>query len=164
MVSAMIASKRVDAGVRAVAQIPDAHLVVAGDGPMRAEVKRLAAELLPNRFTQLSVKSDRMAALYRSADVFLHLSQDESFGNVYVEAMACGLPIVAHDSPRTRWIVSDDEYLAQSDDIAAVARQLGHAFADTPVRQSARLTRAKQFQWSNIARQYQAFFAQVIAA
>ena len=70
---------------------------------------------MPGRFTRLTVPPVEMPDLYRSADVFLHLSRDESFGNVYVEAMACGLPIVAHDIPRVRWIVGDDEHLIDTD-------------------------------------------------
>ena len=97
MVSALSLSKRVDVGIEAVSLLPDAHLVVAGDGPQRQALDEMAAHRLPGRFTRLSLNSDQMPALYQSADVFLHLSKEESFGNVFVEAMACGLPIVAHD-------------------------------------------------------------------
>ena len=97
MVSALIPSKRVEAGIEAVSKIPDGHLVVAGDGPLRAEVNSLAAKLLPDRFTRLSVPPQKMPSLYRSANVFLHLSKIEPFGNVFLEAMASGLPIVGCD-------------------------------------------------------------------
>jgi len=97
MVSALIPSKRAEIGIEAVSQIPGAHLVVAGDGPLRQASDELAARLMPGRFTRLSLTPERMPALYQSADVFLHLSKAESFGNVYIEAMACGLPIVGHE-------------------------------------------------------------------
>src|SRR5262249_45228543 len=54
MVSALIPSKRVDIGIEAVSRIPDAHLVVAGDGPLRATIDAKAAQLLPGRLTRLS--------------------------------------------------------------------------------------------------------------
>ncbi|MEP6784460.1 MAG: glycosyltransferase family 4 protein [Sphingomonadales bacterium] len=162
MVSALIPSKRVDVGIRAVAQIPGVHLVDAGDGPMRDEVDRLANDLMPGRFSRISVTPDRMPSLYRSADVFLHLSKDESFGNVYVEAMACGLPIVAHDWPRTRWIVGDDEFLADSDDTGALVAAIQAALAAEGAGIEARLERAKRFAWANIATQYRDFFASII--
>ena len=95
MVSALIPSKRVDLGVEIVSRIPGCHLVVAGDGPMRHQIDASAARRMPGRFTRLTVAPERMPALYRSADVFMHLSTDEAFGNVYLEAMACGLPVVA---------------------------------------------------------------------
>ena len=105
MVSALAESKRVEVGIEAVSKIPGAHLVVAGDGPLRRAVDALAAKSLPGRFTRLSLPSDKMPSLYQSADVFLHLSKEKSFGNVYVEAMASSLPIVAHDSARLRWLL-----------------------------------------------------------
>ena len=98
MVSALIPTKRVEMGVEVVSRIPDAHLVVAGDGPLRPAVDAIAAHFLPGRFTRLSLAPEQMPALYQSADIFLHLSKEEPFGNVFVEAMACGLPIVAHNS------------------------------------------------------------------
>ena len=97
MVSALDQTKRVEVGIRAVSLIPDAHMVVAGDGPLRQIIDAQAARLLPGRFTRLSLAAERMPELYRSADVFLHLSKEELFGNVFIEAMACGIPIVAHD-------------------------------------------------------------------
>jgi glycosyltransferase involved in cell wall biosynthesis len=74
MVSAFIESKRVADGIRAMAAVTDAHLVVAGDGALRGEIDALAAALLPGRFTRLTVTPADMPALYRSADVFLHMS------------------------------------------------------------------------------------------
>ena len=46
MVSALIASKNVAEGIAAVAKIPHANLVVAGDGPLRHDLNKLAGELL----------------------------------------------------------------------------------------------------------------------
>lgn len=164
MVSALIPSKRVGDGITAVSKLPDAHLVVAGDGPLRDEIRRMADELLPGRFTRVSVAGHEMPLLYRSADVFLHLSKEESFGNVYIEAMACGLPIVGHDTPRLRWIVGDDEYLTDTSDSNAVAARLRDAQADSDTLRQARIARSSGFSWANIAAKYRSFFEQVIAA
>ncbi len=161
MVSAMIESKNVDHGIRAVAALSDAHLVVAGDGPMRGELQALAEQLLPGRYHPLSVASNEMPAVYRSADLFLHLSRDESFGNVYVEAMACGLPIVAYDLPRTRWIVGDDEFLA--DDREGTVARLSDALNHGAEGRAARVARARAFDWGRIAERYLTFFAEVTA-
>ena len=95
-------------------EVPGANLVVAGDGPVRDEIHKLAAELLPGRFQQITLPAAEMPALYRSADAFMHLSVDKSFGNVFVEALACGLPIIAYDMPRTRWIIGDAGFFAAS--------------------------------------------------
>lgn len=163
MVSALIPSKRVGEGIMAVSKLPGAYLVVAGDGPLRDDIRKLADDLLPDRFTRLTVAGDEMPLLYQSADVFLHLSKEESFGNVFIEAMACGLPIVGHDTPRLRWIVGNAEYLVNSEDIEAVAAKLKEAQTDTKAQQIARAKMSAEFSWSKIARAYRTFFESVIA-
>jgi glycosyltransferase involved in cell wall biosynthesis len=162
MVSALIPTKRVEAGIEAVSLIPDAHLVVAGDGLLRNEVDTLAASLLPGRYTRLSLTSEFMPALYRSADVFLHLSKEEAFGNVYIEAMACGLPVVAHDSPRLRWIVGDDEFLLDTSDPAAVAQHIGLARRAPAVLRETRVTKAAAFSWSRVGEMYREFLRDIV--
>lgn len=157
MVSALIPSKRVMDGVRAVAAVPDAHLVVAGDGALRGEVDALAATLLPGRFTRLTVAAADMPALYRSADLFLHLSLLESFGNVFVEALACGLPVVGHDTPRLRWIVGDDEPLVDTEVSEAVSGAIAATLRVTADRRAARHERAERFGWDRIGAAYRDF-------
>jgi glycosyltransferase involved in cell wall biosynthesis len=163
MVSALIPSKRVGDGILAVSKIPDAHLVVAGDGPLRESIISMAEALLPERFTLLTVAPEQMPALYRSADVFLHLSKEESFGNVFLEAMGCGLPVVGHDAPRLRWIVGSSAFLIDTSDIGAIAQRIKEArLASSTLRQQ-RVQQAANFSWEAVAKQYQTFFAEVVA-
>jgi glycosyltransferase involved in cell wall biosynthesis len=164
MVSALIASKRVGSGIEAVSKIPDAHLVVAGDGPLRQTIEADAAQHLPGRFTRLSVSPTNMPALYRSADVFLHLSMHESSSLAFVEAMACGLPVVAHESPQMRWIAGDDEYLLDTGDLTAVARQIELARDDDPARRQRRLDKVADFSWKKLASQYKEFFQEIVTS
>jgi glycosyltransferase involved in cell wall biosynthesis len=164
MVSALIPSKRVKTGIEAVSRVPGAHLVVAGDGPLREEITGAAAQLLPGRFLRLSVAPEQMPALYRSADVFLHLSKEESFGNVFLEAMACGLPVVAHDSDRIRWIVGDDEFLLDTEDLAAIARSIQLARDAPPAKREERTRKAAAFSWTRIGEMYRQFLGEIVAS
>ena len=108
MSSALIPSKGVAEGIRAVAQVPEAYLVVAGDGPQRAEAAALAARELPGRHALLgSVPREQMPALFRRTHAFLHMSRDEPSALVYLEAASTGLPLVVHDSPVVRWTLGD---------------------------------------------------------
>lgn len=151
MVSALIDSKRVLDGIRAVAGLTNAHLVVAGDGPLRSETQALANHLLPDRFTRLTLAAADMPALYRSADVFLHMSLFESFGNVFVEAMASGLPIVGHDTPRLRWIVGNGPFLCDTEDLDVLQGVLTAAIEHGRGRMDVSVER---FAWPAIAEQY----------
>ena len=160
MVSALIESKRVCDGIRAVARLPGTHLAVAGDGPLRGKVEALAADLLPGRFTRLTLDAARMPLLYRAADAFLHMSLLESFGNVFVEALASGLPVVGHDTPRLRWIVGERELLCDTEDDDALDAALSSALACGRGTVDARVER---FAWPGIAAQYRRFIASLPA-
>ncbi|MCG8548336.1 MAG: glycosyltransferase family 4 protein [Alphaproteobacteria bacterium] len=164
MVSALIPSKRVDIGVEAVSHLPDCHLVVAGDGPMGHQLDDAAARLMPGRFTRLTLAPDDMPALYRSADVFLHLSTEEAFGNVFVEAMACGLPIVGHDTSRLRWVVGESEFLGDTGEAGAVASLLTRALQASGDRTAPQQARVADLDWANIASKYRAFLQTVVDA
>jgi glycosyltransferase involved in cell wall biosynthesis len=163
MVSALIPSKRVVEGVRAVAAIPDAVLIVAGDGAQRQELDALAEQLMPGRFIRRSVPRDDMPALYRSADVFLHLTLDEPFGNVYAEAMASGLGVVAHDTEVTRWICGEQETLVDTTGSRRVTEALVDALARTGEDVAERVDRTRRlFSWGAVATQYRTFLTDVV--
>lgn len=159
MVSAFIDTKRVLEGIRAVAKVKDAMLVVAGDGPLRLEGDRLAARLLPDRYRRISLPADQMPDLYRSADAFLHLSKDESFGNVYLEAAATGLPVVAHDYALTQWILGDAPFLCDTDDENMLVGKLESALKAGSQPVSPSLSR---FSWNRIADDYRAFLREIV--
>lgn len=161
MVSALIQSKRIDAGIEAVSRIPNAHLVVAGTGPLNQRIEFTAAKLLPKRFTILSVPSERMPALYQAANVFLHMSKEEAFGNVFLEAMACGLPVVGHDSARVRWIVGDNQFLVDTDDLNATAAAIAAAADATELAVTERVARAATFSWTRVGTMYESFLQQI---
>jgi glycosyltransferase involved in cell wall biosynthesis len=153
MVSAFISSKRIFDGIQAVARLEGAHLVIAGDGPLREDAKAKADETLPGRFTQLTVSAAEMPALYRSADVFMHLSLNESFGNVFLEAWASGLPIVAHESKRLRWILGEGHFLCDTRDPTQLDQALSSA---TAAKKAAPSPAIKRFSWPSIGKQYEA--------
>jgi glycosyltransferase involved in cell wall biosynthesis len=162
MVSALIESKRVLQGMRAVARIPNATLVVAGDGPLRDQFDTLGNEIMPGRFRRMTLPLEQMPDLYRSADIMLHPTFHESFGNVYVEAMAVGLPVVAHDYPVTRWIFGDYPGLVDAADESAIVNALRWALQDGRADAAARsAAAAERFSWSSIARQYRDFFVEI---
>jgi glycosyltransferase involved in cell wall biosynthesis len=163
MVSALIPNKRIEKGIEAISCISDAHLVVAGDGPLRTKIGAAAARYLPGRFTRLSVAPEAMPRLYQAADVFLQCSKDEPFPLVFLEAMACGLPIVAHDMPRVRWFVGDAESLVNMDDATAIIQGIERARQSGSAERQKRINRASQFSWTKVAEMYKQFFEEIVA-
>lgn len=81
--------------VRAMRSVA-AHLLIAGDGPLRSSLEGLAAECgLAGRVTLLGPVPD-LRPYYHAADVFVlpSVARSEAFGIVQMEAMACGVPVV----------------------------------------------------------------------
>ena len=71
--------------------------LVVGDGPARNEFSALSGAVLMGH-----LEGEELARAVASADVFYHPSTTETFGNVVLEAMAAGLPVVAADAPGSR--------------------------------------------------------------
>ena len=89
--------------VRAFAEVhcarPATRLVLAGEGPDRPRLMALVADLGLDGVVRLPGRTAMPLALMRHASVFVLASQYEGFGNVLVEAMACGTPVVSTDCP-----------------------------------------------------------------
>jgi glycosyltransferase involved in cell wall biosynthesis len=76
-------------------------LVLVGDGPMRETI----AQRCPDAIFAGMLSHDALATYYASADLFLFPSLTETFGNVTVEALASGLPVLAFDcAAATDWV------------------------------------------------------------
>ncbi|MCD2205022.1 glycosyltransferase family 4 protein [Halobacterium sp. KA-6] len=82
--------------IRALPDLPDYDLVVAGSGPYREELERVARnEGVASRVNLLGyVDHDRLPRLYSGADVYITLSEFESYGMTVAEALAAETPCV----------------------------------------------------------------------
>lgn len=164
MVSALIPSKRIVDGLRAAAQVPDLQVVVCGDGPDREVVRQVGQDCLGDRFHPKKLPYDQMPNIYRAADFLLHLSLDEPFGNIYLEALATGLPVVAHDREVTRWIVEDTAVLVDSLNPGAIVAGIALALArktDADVQTRLDLVQ-RRFTWQAIGEQYHEFLRSIL--
>jgi glycosyltransferase involved in cell wall biosynthesis len=92
-------AKALDVLLRALAEVEDASLVLAGDGPERTALERLAAELgLAGRVTFAGpLPRSEVLALHRAADAAVLSSAWENFPHAVVEALAVGTPVVSTD-------------------------------------------------------------------
>ncbi|MCB2179841.1 glycosyltransferase family 1 protein [bacterium] len=97
--------KRIDRLYPILKAFPQARLAVVGDGPSRAELEKKFADT-DTVFTGYLMGED-LASAYASGDIFTFTGDKETFGNVVVEAMASGLPVIAPNSGGVTDLVRD---------------------------------------------------------
>lgn len=85
------------------------QLVIVGDGPIKHDLEAKLKHKTKNYIFTGIKKGDELAELYASADIFAFPSRTETFGQVVLEAMASGLPVVGYDSPGVRDLVRNGE-------------------------------------------------------
>ncbi|HEY9024168.1 MAG TPA: glycosyltransferase family 1 protein [Burkholderiaceae bacterium] len=106
-VGRLAAEKNVELALRAYRMarrfVPQARMVVVGDGPLRAQLEHRYPDAL---FAGMQTGA-ALAAHYASADVFLFPSLTDTFGNVTLEALASGVPVIAFDCAAASEYVAD---------------------------------------------------------
>jgi glycosyltransferase involved in cell wall biosynthesis len=164
--------KGIELLVRAVAAVDGVHLWIVGDGPRRAEVVSLVAELgVTDRVELLPHRAaDELPDLYRSIDVLVTPSIDtpgvvEQFGRVVVEAEACGAAALVSDSGSLPWVGGDAAVVAPQGDVDALAAAICRLRDDPSevarLRKSAPVSAAR-FSWSSIAEQQAELYRTVL--
>jgi len=98
-----------------------ANLVLAGEGPYLAELKRELTGCPRAVFAGL-IEGEALAQLYASCDAFVFPSTTDTFGNVVLEAQASGLPVVVSDAGGPCENITPDQtgYIVPADDAAAL--------------------------------------------
>lgn len=137
----LVHQKGFDVLIRAFALVvkecPDLSLVIAGDGPLANEVRDLAAALQLDGRVIFPGTVTGLQALMREADAFVLSSRYEGLPNVLLEALACGVPIVATDCPGgSRELLQGGEFglLVPSEDPTALAGALRSVATDVSLR------------------------------
>jgi len=155
---------RVFAGVR---KAMPATLVMVGDGPDRDPAQREAQRLGVARDVRFAGRVDDVADLLRGADLFLLPSETESFGLAALEAMACGVPVIASRVGGIPEVVTEGEsgFLAPVGDVAAMTDRAIAALRDpaylAELRQGA-VRRAGDFSADRIVPQYERLYEDVL--
>jgi glycosyltransferase involved in cell wall biosynthesis len=152
---ALIARKNQRLTLAALERLPEATLLIIGDGPDRSELERIAqATGVASRVRFLRSRPHaELPALLGAADVMILPSLSEGLANVWVESLACGTPIVISDVGGARELVTSHAAGRITDFGAGqIADAVRAILADPPAPAAAR-SAAESFTWERNARQ-----------
>jgi glycosyltransferase involved in cell wall biosynthesis len=140
----LMAAKALDVALEALCLLPEAALLVAGEGPDRTAIERQRAALgLEQRVTLLGSRSRvEVLRMLRAVDAALLSSRWENFPHVVVEALAVGTPVIATAVGGVPEVVRDGEngLLVPPNDAPALAEAIRRLIGEAGLRE--RLARA----------------------
>ena len=154
----------VAAAVRALAQLPDAQLLLVGKGPDEPQLRALAGELgVAERVHFLGLLDhDLLPLVLSAADAMVLPSASEGLANAWVEALACGTPLVICDVGGARELVRGPAagvLVARNSD--AVAEGVRMILRDPPApRDTAQMV--ERFGWAEHAEALDAIYSEII--
>jgi glycosyltransferase involved in cell wall biosynthesis len=147
------------------AAVPSLRFVLAGDGPLKAQLVREH----PDCIFAGSCTHEELGRHYASADLYIHASLTETFGNVLTEAMASGLAIAGFDYAAARQFVRDGEngltvQRHEPDQLVAAAVRLA---VNAPLRAKLRAAARQELiaqSWENVIARFEDDLLAVVAA
>ncbi|MEM0230925.1 MAG: glycosyltransferase family 4 protein [Candidatus Woesearchaeota archaeon] len=152
-------NKEVDFLIKAVAKLRSGSMIVTGNGSQKNAIIRLGKKLLGKRFVYLGVVNfNLLPRVYRSGDLFVLCSKNEPFGNVFIEAMACGIPVISRDEEDRRWMIKNGGFYSKMRDEEELAKDINYVYLhkkEYKPRQA-----AKRFSWDAIAKRYERMFGE----
>jgi N-acetyl-alpha-D-glucosaminyl L-malate synthase BshA len=165
--------KRVGDVVRVFARVRESlpsKLILVGDGPERMFIKQLVKELKLNDDVILVGEQDYLEPLFFCADLFLLPSEQESFGLTALEAMACGVPVIATDVGGLPEVIVDGEtgYLFPVGEVTPMAERAVALLKDSALRgrfsRRARERAVGTFPSDKVIPRYEEFYREVLGS
>ena len=152
--------------IEALRELPDAELLIAGDGDQEQRLRRQAIELgLAERVRFLgTLPQEALRDYYGAADALVLASSREGWANVLLEAMACGTPVLATAVGGTPEVVTAPEAgrLIDERSAAAITRAAKSLFAHAPRREQTRHY-AEGFSWQETTEGQLALYRDILA-
>ncbi len=149
----------------AVSGLKDTSVAIAGDGPLRAELRGLADRLKVDCTFTGQLSPEKIPLFLNSLDIFCFPSLWEGFPTALIEAMAAGLPVVASDIPSNREVLADTGIFVPRGDEEALAKTIKMLIDDPSLRNElggkAR-ERSKSFSIGNTVKTYENLFGDIL--
>lgn len=161
VIGAFITAKRLDLAIKATALLKKGSLLIIGFGSLEKYLELLGKNLLPkNRFLLAHAKYPQLLDYYRASDLFTLPSDRDPSPLVFLEAMACNLPIVAPDDERRISILGKAALYCDVENIDEYSKTLeialGKNWKNLPRQQ------AEKYNWDIIASKYTKLLVQEI--
>lgn len=172
--SRLVEKNAVDVLIRAVAEVkkqyPSVRCHIIGDGPQKDMLLKLTRELhLENEIFFLgAVPYEEIPGYLRASDLFVRASRSEGMGNSFIEALACGIPIIGTAVGGIPDIIKDGEtgVFASVDDAGDLAKKIIMFMKDgklgSRLARNGRAMVLERFSWDSIAKSYEAVFTEAL--
>ena len=165
-VGALIERKGQAIAIEALTRLPNAALALAGTGPDAPQLEALAARLgVAERVHFLgSIGHETLPVLLSASHAMVLPSASEGLANAWVEALACGTPIVIADAGGAREVVKDASAGRIVDrDPAAIAEAVKQIVSDPPAPEKV-AANAARFSWNATAAALAEYYARILSA
>jgi teichuronic acid biosynthesis glycosyltransferase TuaC len=163
-VGALIPRKNQALLIQALPQLPDVTLCLAGQGPSESDYRALAQRIgVADRLRFMgNVPHDDLPSLFAAADVMALVSASEGLANAWVEALACGTPVVASNvGGAPELIQSPDAGRIVQTEVSAIVTAISDLIRN-PIPPQKVAANVAHFSWANNAERLEAFFQAIV--
>lgn len=173
-VGRLVKSKGVEYLIKALPKVnktfPNAKLLIIGDGPEKDDLKKLADKLKLNKNIIFlgNKKNNQLPAFYNLADVLVGPSINEGFGIVFLEALACGTPVIASDIGGIKDIIKEGQagVMVKPKDCEALADEIIKLLSNKEKIKKINQTApefVKNFNWQNNIKKHLQIYYKITA-
>ena len=149
---------------------PHAHLTIAGEGPLEKELRALVKQLRIDQHVDFigTLRHDQVPDLLRQSDLFVRPSRAEGFGVSFIEAMACGLPVVTCPSGGILDFVKEGETgrLVPPNDPEALAKAVTELMKNTTsydhISKQALILVKERYSWESIVDRVEEIYQDIV--
>ncbi len=159
----------VHAAKHVLKQIPNAIFYLVGRGPLQTDIRETIRTLGIKDRVSVVTEADYYNGLtdyYKIADVFVLPTRQEGFGLVILEAMSCGLPVVASYQGAAPELVGDCGVLFRPGDPYSLSESIVSLLSNAPLRarlrEQARTRVVEKFDWDHCAKSYLRVYSQAL--